>query len=29
VIITAAAAMIGITGDVDEARSRLDRRLAA
>lgn len=29
VIITAAVAMIGITGDVDEARSQLERRLAA
>lgn len=29
VIITAAVAMNGITGDVDEARSHFDRRLAA
>jgi NTP pyrophosphatase (non-canonical NTP hydrolase) len=29
VIITAAVAMSGVTGDVDEARSRLERRLAA
>jgi NTP pyrophosphatase (non-canonical NTP hydrolase) len=29
VIITAAVAMSGITGDVDEARSHLERRLAA
>jgi NTP pyrophosphatase (non-canonical NTP hydrolase) len=29
VIITAAVAMSGITGDVDEARSHFDRRLAA
>jgi hypothetical protein len=28
VIITAAVAMIGITGDVDEAQSHLERRLA-
>jgi hypothetical protein len=28
VIITAAVAMTGITGDVDEARSHLERRLA-
>jgi hypothetical protein len=28
VIITAAVAMSGVTGDVDEARSRLERRLA-
>jgi NTP pyrophosphatase (non-canonical NTP hydrolase) len=29
VIITAAVAMSGITGDVDEARSHLERRLTA
>ena len=29
VIITAAVAMSGVTGDVDEARSHLERRLAA
>ena len=29
VIITAAVAMCGVTGDVDEARSHLERRLAA
>jgi NTP pyrophosphatase (non-canonical NTP hydrolase) len=29
VIITAAVAMSGITGDVDEARSHFERRLAA
>jgi hypothetical protein len=29
VIITAAVAMGGITGDVDEARSHFERRLAA
>jgi hypothetical protein len=29
VIITAAVAMTGITGDVDEASSHLERRLAA
>jgi hypothetical protein len=29
VIITAAVAMSGIIGDVDEARSHLERRLAA
>ena len=29
VIITAAVAMIGVTGDADEARAQLERRLAA